>query len=138
MTKHTGSARDLLHPDVPDRRSAPPPAGLGPNERSSHTGSARDPFYLDVAPPRGRKPTPPARAAAPAPSDGRARHSGSARDPLPPGGYRDADRRGSSPMGWIIAAVAVIAVGGGIVASGGHLLSSGLGAGIAGVFSPRG
>ena len=66
------------------------------------------------------------------------RHTGSARDPLPPGGYSNGEGRGSPMAGWIILAIAVVAFGAVVVGSGGSVLPSDVTSRIAGAFSSHG
>ena len=65
------------------------------------------------------------------------KHTGSARDPLPTGGYSNGEGGGAKTARWVVLAVAVVAVGAAIVAGGGFLPSD-VSARIAGAFSPRG
>jgi hypothetical protein len=62
------------------------------------------------------------------------RHSGSARDPLPPGGYHDGRRDRTSPMAWLILAAVVVGLGA-VVATG---MPSGVTSLIAGALGSQG
>ncbi len=65
-------------------------------------------------------------------------HSGSARDPLLTEGDTDGQRRSSPAAPWVMAAIAVVAVGAALIATGGSLLPSDAGSRVAGAFSTRG
>jgi hypothetical protein len=66
------------------------------------------------------------------------KHTGSARDPLPAGGYSNGESGGVSVARWIILAVAVVAIGATIVGAGKSFLPSDVTARVAGAFSPKG